>query len=141
MKSTVIALTVAAALGAGTLPAFAQNGGGFYPGQITHTPGAGHVQNRQQGFYPGQPQERHYGQRHDERRDRDNRWAYSGYYGQQPGYYSGYSYSQPNYYQPYYAPGYYAPGYYDDSDNSGDVLGAAILGALAGGLLANGGNY
>jgi hypothetical protein len=112
MKSTVIALTVAAALGAGSIPAFARDHGGDQEHQ----------------------QWQHRGDQRFERHDRDGRWDHRGdrYYAHP--HYRSYSY-QP---QPYYAPGYYAPGYYSYDSGSydgADVIGGAILGALAGGLV------
>jgi hypothetical protein len=113
MKSTVIALTVAAALGAGSIPAFARDHGGDHD----------------------QPQQQHQWQQHQwqqradqrfERHERHERWSHAG-----PRYYV-----QPQYRSYYYQPQpYYAPGYYSYDDGADDVIGGAILGALAGGLV------
>jgi hypothetical protein len=107
MKSTVIALTVAAALGAGSIPAFARDHGG----------------DRQQQWHQRADQRF-------ERHDRGGNWGHVA-----PRYY-GHPQYRSYYYQPqaYYAPGYYAPGYYSYDDGA-DVIGGAILGALAGGLV------
>lgn len=120
MKSSFIALAVAAALGAGSVPAFAHDHGGEHHQQ--------------------QWNQRADGDHHWDRRDRGERWEHSrGRYYARPEYRSYYAqpsyyYAQPSYYYAQPQPYYYGPGY-DASYDSGDVIGGAILGALAGGLV------
>lgn len=109
MKSTVIAIAVAAALGAGSIPAFARDHGGAHHQQQWHQRAGG---------------ERHWGGH-----ARAGNWGYAA-----PRYYARLGYYQP-YDQPsyYYGPGYYS---YDSSDVIGGAILGALAGGLVGQLAA-----